>query len=113
MHYAIATHRLTKYYGSRAVVRDLNLRVPRGCVFGLLGRNGAGKSTALKMLMGMVQPDYGHAELLGEDLRQMRPETRARIAYLAEGHPIYTWMTIDQAVAFTKSFYSHWSNSLV
>ncbi len=65
---AIVTRRLTKYYGRRPVVRDLNLRLPRGCVFGLLGRNGAGKSTALKMLVGMVQPDYGSVELLGEDL---------------------------------------------
>jgi len=110
---AIVTRRLTKYYGRRPVVRDLNLRVPQGCVFGLLGRNGAGKSTALKMLVGMVQPDYGHVELLGEDLCELTPQTRARIAYLAEGHPIYTWMTIDQAIAFTRSFYAHWSNSLV
>src|SRR5277367_4693146 len=95
---AIVTRRLTKYYGRRAVVRDLNLRVPPGCVFGLLGRNGAGKSTALKMLVGMVQPDYGGVELLGEDLQELKLETRARIAYLAEGHPLYTWMTIDQAI---------------
>jgi ABC-2 type transport system ATP-binding protein len=110
---AIVTRRLTKYYGRKPVVRDLNLRVPQGCVFGLLGRNGAGKSTAIKILMGMVQPDYGQVELLGEDLRAMKPQTRARIAYLAEGHPIYTWMTIDQAIAFTRSFYAHWSNRLV
>jgi len=110
---AIVTRRLTKYYGRKPVVRDLNLRVPQGCVFGLLGRNGAGKSTAIKILMGMVQPDYGQVELLGEDLRTMKPQTRARIAYLAEGHPIYTWMTIDQAIAFTRSFYTHWSNRLV
>jgi ABC-2 type transport system ATP-binding protein len=53
---AIVTHRLTKYYGRRCVVDSLNLHVPRGSVYGLLGRNGAGKSTAIKMLLGMVQP---------------------------------------------------------
>ncbi len=64
---AIITERLTKHYGGRRVVDSLNLRVPQGSVYGLLGRNGAGKSTAIKMLMGMVRPDSGRATLLGED----------------------------------------------
>lgn len=102
---AIRTERLTKYYGRRKVVDSLELRVARGTVYGLLGRNGAGKSTTLKMLTGMVQPDRGRIELLGEDIETLSPQTRGRIAYLAEGHPLYTWMTIGQAVAFTTSFY--------
>lgn len=102
---AIRTYRLTKYYGPRKVVDCLDLRVPRGTVYGLLGRNGAGKSTTLKMLTGMVRPNRGRVELLGEDVVALAPATRARIAYLAEGHPLYTWMTIRQAVAFTTSFY--------
>ena len=102
---AISTYRLTKHYGGRKVVDTLNLRVPRGSVYGLLGRNGAGKSTTLKMLTGMVRPDYGRIELLGEPLETLSPASRARIAYLAEGHPLYTWMTIRQAVGFTMSFY--------
>lgn len=102
---AIVTQRLTKSYGGRKVVHDLNLRVPEGTVYGLLGRNGAGKSTTLKMLVGLIHPDYGRAELLGEDSADLPPRTRARIAYLAEGHPLYGWMTIGQAVAFTRAFY--------
>jgi len=102
---AIVTERLTKYYDGRKVVDDLNLRVAPGTVYGLLGRNGAGKSTTLKMLAGMVHPDYGTMRLLGEDVATLRPETRGRIAYLAEGHPLIEWMTIGQAVAFTRAFY--------
>lgn len=102
---AIRTHRLTKYYGRRKVVNSLELCVARGTVYGLLGRNGAGKSTTLKMLTGMVRPDHGRIELLGADVTTLTSQTRARIAYLAEGHPLYTWMTIGQAVAFTTSFY--------
>jgi ABC-2 type transport system ATP-binding protein len=102
---AILTQRLTKYYDGHKVVADLNLRVPEGCVYGLLGRNGAGKSTTLKMLAGMVHPDYGRFELLGEDGATLSTPTRGRIAYLAEGHPLYDWMTIGQAVAFTRAFY--------
>jgi ABC-2 type transport system ATP-binding protein len=102
---AIRTYRLTKYYGGRKVVDTLELRVPRGTVYGLLGRNGAGKSTTLKMLAGLVQPDHGRVELLGTDVAALPPAIRARIAYLPEGHPLYTWMTIREAVAFTVSFY--------
>jgi ABC-2 type transport system ATP-binding protein len=102
---AIRTYRLTKHYGRRRVVDNLDLRVPRGCVYGLLGRNGAGKSTTLKMLAGMVRPDSGRAELLGEDVAALTPALRGRIAYLAEGHPLYGWMTVRQALAFTVSFY--------
>src|SRR5947209_11977775 len=102
---AIVTERLTKFYGRHKVVDNLSLRVPAGCVYGLLGRNGAGKSTTLKMLVGMVHPDYGRFELLGEDGATFSTQTRGRIAYLAEGHPLYGWMTVGQAVAFTRAFY--------
>jgi ABC-2 type transport system ATP-binding protein len=102
---AIRTHRLTRSYGGRRVVDNLDLRVPRGTVYGLLGRNGAGKSTTIKMLTGMVHADHGTVALLGEDLATLSPATRARIAYLAEGHPLYTGMTIGEAVSFTLDFY--------
>jgi ABC-2 type transport system ATP-binding protein len=109
----ISTHRLTKYYDRRCVVDNLELRVPQGSVYGLLGRNGTGKSTTIKMLLGMVHPDFGRAELFGEDSFQLRPETRSRIAYLAEGHPLYRWMTIGQAVRFARAFYPRWNNTLL
>jgi ABC-2 type transport system ATP-binding protein len=95
------------------VVDSLDLRVPKGIVYGLLGRNGAGKSTTIKMLTGMVQPDYGDVSLLGEDINRLTPATRARIAYLAEGHPLYGWMTVREAVAFTRAFYATWNQPLV
>ncbi len=103
--YAIETHRLTKHYGKKRVVDCLQLRVEQGQVYGFLGRNGAGKSTTIKMLMGMVRPDSGEASLLGESVATLRPETRQRIAYIAEGHPLYNWMTIGEAVRFTRAFY--------
>lgn len=109
----IVTQNLTKYYDSHCAVNSLNLRVAQGTVYGLLGRNGAGKTTTIKMLLGMAHPSYGRAELFGEDAAELRPETRARIAYLAEGHPLYRWMTIGQAVNFTRAFYERWNQHLL
>jgi len=110
---ALTTSRLTKFYGARPVVNSVNLTIPTGCVYGLLGRNGAGKSTLIKMLMGMVQPDDGSATLLGHDVATMSAEVRQRIAYIAEGHPLYDWMTVQQAIDFVRPFYSHWNGRLV
>jgi len=109
----ITTERLTKYYGDQCVVDALNLRVPQGSVYALLGRNAAGKSTVIKMLLGFVQPNWGRAEILGEDSADLRPSTRERIAYLAEGHPLYRWMTVGEAVRFTRSFYHSWNQDLL
>jgi len=101
---AIKIERFTKHYGPRRVVDNVSLTIPTGCVYGFLGRNGAGKSTLIKMLMGMVQPDAGRASLLGEDICELRPATRARIAYLAEGHPLYRWMTVAGSRRVGSSF---------
>jgi ABC-2 type transport system ATP-binding protein len=109
----IHTERLTKYYGTKCVVNRLNLHIERGQVYGFLGRNGAGKSTTIKMLTGMVQPDCGAIEMLGENVADMNAATRARIAYIAEGHPLYNWMTVGEAVRFTRSFYPLWNATLV
>ncbi len=109
---AIVTDGLTKWYGSKCVVNQLSLRVPEGCVYGFLGRNGAGKSTTIKMLTGMVHPDDGTASLLGENVESLPPEMRQRIAYLAEGHPLYAWMTIDALMRFTRPFYPAWNQGL-
>ncbi|MBI3461881.1 MAG: ABC transporter ATP-binding protein [Planctomycetes bacterium] len=110
---AIVTHRLTKHYGSRRVVNCLNLRVPAGSVYGLLGRNGAGKTTAIKMLLGLVRPDFGCVELFGENVATLPVQARRRIAYLAEGHPLYPWMTVAEIARFTRPFYPTWNQSLL
>jgi ABC-2 type transport system ATP-binding protein len=61
----------------------------------------------------MTHADYGRAELFGEDSLHLRPETRRRIAYLAEGHPLYRWMTVGEAVRFTRRFYRDWNQELL
>ena len=85
--YAVFTDHLTRSYDGQRVVDNLNLAIPRGTVYGLLGRNGAGKSTTIRMLTGMVQPDSGNAWLLGENVAGMKPQHREKVGYIAENHP--------------------------
>jgi len=108
----ITTNKLTKYYGKKCVVNNLDLKVPKGSVYGFLGRNGAGKSTTIKMLMGMIQHDSGSAEIFGEDISNLSPATRANIAYMDENHPLYNWMTVNDALKFTRPFYERWNQEL-
>ncbi len=78
----VRTAGLTKVYGGRPVVDHLDLAVPRGSIFGFVGRNGAGKSTAMKMLCGMVLPTSGEIELFGE--RQAPGTTSRRLGSVIE-----------------------------
>jgi len=104
----IQTRGLTRYYGARAVVQDLNLEVQRGSVFAFLGRNGSGKTTTIRMLLGLVAPTRGGGSLLGCDIRQLTPEVRARIGYLTEEHQLYGWMKVREAGEFQAAFYPRW-----
>lgn len=109
----IQTQSLTKYYGRHRVVDSLSLTVPKGCVYGFLGRNGAGKSTTIKMLVGLVKPDRGSSRVLGEDSLALSPETKARLAFMPEGHPAYAGMKVREAVRFHGAFFPNWDRERV
>src|SRR3954454_21135666 len=96
----IQTRHLTRYFGGKRVVYDLNLNVPRGSIFGFLGRNGSGKTTSLRMILGLLSPTWGSSTVLGHDSQLLPPHVRAQIAYLAEGHPVYGWMRVKDARAY-------------
>jgi ABC-2 type transport system ATP-binding protein len=110
--YAIQTRHLTKCFGAKRVVHDLNLNVPRGSIFGFLGRNGSGKTTSLRMILGLLSPTWGTSTILGHDSQTLPPEVRARIGYLAEGHPVMGWMRVHDAEAFQSRFYPKWNREL-
>src|SRR5580704_15949554 len=108
----IQTRGLTKYFGGKAAVYELNLDVPRGCVFAFLGRNGSGKTTTIRMLLGLVQPTRGSGLLLGQDIRSLTPEIRARVGYLTEEHRLYSWMSVSQCGGFQSAFFPRWNEKL-
>lgn len=107
----IRTDRLTRYFGQRAVVRDLNLRVPPGQVSALLGLNGAGKTTTIRVIMGLLRPTRGRCEVLGQDSRVLSPETRMRIGYMVEGHFLYPGMRVRDCAKFQRVGYSRWDDA--
>jgi len=110
--YAIQTEHLTRYFGAKRVVYDLNLSVPHGSIFGFLGRNGSGKTTTLRMVLGLLAPTWGTSRVLGHDSQQLPPQVRARLGYLAEGHPVHGWMRVKDAQAYQSRFYPKWNRDM-
>lgn len=106
----ISVKNLTQRYGKgRIIYSDLSFDVPKGRILGLLGKNGTGKTTTINILMGYLRPQSGECRIFGESITQMRPETRARIALLIEGHVQYAFMTIAQIEKFYSKFYPKWN----
>lgn len=94
MSYIVTTEGLTKRYGKRTVVEDLDLRIPEGCVYGFLGPNGSGKSTTMKMLLSLIQPSSGEVEVMGQPMhRGTRRQLLGRIGSLIESPPGYAHLT--------------------
>jgi ABC-2 type transport system ATP-binding protein len=82
--FIIETRGLTKRFGSRAAVADVNLTVPAGCAFGFLGHNGAGKTTVIRLLTGLTRPDAGTILVGGRPLATHRAEVLARVGAIIE-----------------------------
>ena len=99
----IQTEGLCKQYGQTTAVRELNLQVRKGEVYGFLGPNGAGKTTTILMLLGMVQPTSGNVFVLGEEVKGLETNLRARIGVVPEHQSMYDEMTAGEYL----SFFSH------
>ncbi|MEM8883054.1 MAG: ABC transporter ATP-binding protein [Planctomycetota bacterium] len=95
--------RLTCYYGKHKAVDTLNLNIPEGQVTALLGRNGAGKTSAIRCLLGFQEPTRGTARLLGHDVRALPYEVRGRVGYVAEAERLIPWMRVCDIVAYQRA----------
>ena len=103
---------LTRYFGSKCAVDTVSFGVPRGSVFAFIGRNGAGKTTTIRMILGFLEPTRGTSQILGYPSMQLPSEDRARIGYMAEGHPVYGWMRVGQYERYQRGFYNHWNQQI-
>jgi ABC-2 type transport system ATP-binding protein len=96
---------IRKRFGAVVALDDVSFDVPRGSVCALLGANGAGKSTALRILLGLQDADAGTASVLGMDSRTDGQNIRRRVGYVADKPALYDWMTVDEIGWFASGFY--------
>lgn len=105
---------VTKCYGSETALNALCLEVPPGVVFALLGENGAGKTTAIRIMLGLAEADLGHAKVLGMNSEKDGILIRRRTGYVPEQATIYEWMNVGEIGWFTAGFYGpgYWEEYL-
>ncbi|MBP8301355.1 MAG: ABC transporter ATP-binding protein, partial [Planctomycetes bacterium] len=91
-----------RHFGKQEVLKGLSLQVEKGQIYAFLGRNGAGKTTALRILMGFLEPHRGRALVFDKDSQSLQPADRARIGYVGEGHLLDPTMRVKEAIAFER-----------
>jgi len=109
---AISVSELAKSFGSHQVLRGVSLNIPEGQTFALLGRNGAGKTTMIRILLGLIPADAGTVRLAGLDPAVAPVQLRTQVGYLAEDQVMYGWMTPLELCRFLSPFYPTWDMDL-
>ena len=102
---AIDVQHLTRRFGAFVAVNDVSFSVPQGEVFGFLGANGAGKSTTIRMLCGLLKPTSGTALVGGVDVSRDPEGVKRQIGYMSQKFSLYEALTVDQNIAFFGGIY--------
>lgn len=102
---------VSKHFGKLTVLNGLSLEVSAGEVFGFLGRNGAGKSTAIRVLMGITAADAGEVHLFGQPVSPKHVGVRRRVGYVAQEQNMYPWMSPRALGRFVRGFYPTWDDA--
>ena len=102
---AIRTRGLRRTFGEHVAVEALDLVVPRGQVFGLLGPNGSGKTTTIRMLCGLLRPTGGEATVVGLDVARAADAVRGAIGYMSQRFGLYPDLTVRENLRFSASLY--------
>ncbi|HEY6223594.1 MAG TPA: ABC transporter ATP-binding protein, partial [Gemmatimonadales bacterium] len=89
-------------------VQRLDMHVPKGAVYGFLGPNGSGKTTTIRLLLGLLKPEAGRITVLGEEMPKNYPTVLARTGYVPERPHLYQSLTIAEALAQHRAFYPTW-----
>ncbi len=108
----VQTDDVWKKYGRFDALRGLSIGVPEGSAFALIGANGAGKSTTIKLLMNIISPSRGRATILGVDSCNISPKELAQIGYVSENQEMPGGMTVAGYIRHLRSFYPTWDLAL-
>ena len=106
----IKIENLVKYFDGRCVLDGINLTVPRGCIYGLLGRNGAGKTTIIRILLGLDFPTRGHSFLLGTDSAKLPAKVHGQVGCVAEGHNLIQNYKVSRLIKLCKDLSLRWND---
>ena len=108
----IVFENVSRRFGKTVALDGVGFEVAPGSVLGLIGRNGAGKTTALRLALGTLWPDAGRIRTLGFDPVTSGLEVASRVALLSEESALYPWMTIEEIVRFTAALHPRWDKAL-
>ncbi|HEX9704184.1 MAG TPA: ABC transporter ATP-binding protein [Gemmatimonadales bacterium] len=108
MTHAVAIQHLHYRAGKRFAIPDLTLTVPTGAIYGFLGPNGSGKTTTIRLMLGMLRPAGGTITVLGHGVPNDVPRALARIGYVPEQPHVDPTLTIDETMRFHAAFFSTW-----
>jgi ABC-2 type transport system ATP-binding protein len=103
---------IRKQFGGQEVLKGVSFEVQAGQTFAFLGRNAAGKTTLIRMLLGLLTPNAGSISILGINPQTNPLAVRRRVGYLAEDQKMFGWMTVEQIVQFIAPFYDAWDEAL-
>lgn len=109
---AVQIENITHSYGKKLIYQNLSFNIKQGSIFGILGRNGVGKSTLINILMGYIKPKSGQCKILGKNSFNLDNETKRDIALLFEGFICFDHLSICKYEEFLAPFYPRWDSNI-
>ena len=104
--FAITASGLARHFGPLIAVKDFDLQIPTGSIYGFLGPNGSGKSTVIRMLCGLLTPSSGSASVLGLDTRRESEKLKQKIGYMTQKFSLYEDLTVKENLQFISEIYA-------
>ncbi len=108
----IETEGLTRHFGRKAAVQDVNLKVPEGAAMALVGANGAGKTTLMRMLLNILRPTQGSAHIFGKQSVELKARDFQRIGYVSENMELPVRLSVASYYDYLRPFYPDWDEDL-
>lgn len=108
MNYVLEVNNLTKTYGKKQILNQVQFQIYEGCITGFIGINGAGKTTTIKSLLGLIKPEQGEIKIFGMDLKEHEKEIKERIGVVFDNGYLYDDLSILDMKRILASAYKNW-----